>query len=50
MKSLLNLSILSLTIVLVSCGTGSSSSKNKIDNTIKMYQTNSDTSIKIEIE
>ena len=50
MKSLLNLSVLSLTIVLVSCGTGSSSSKNKIDDTIKMYQTNSDTSIKIEIE
>ena len=49
MKSLLNLSVLSLTIVLVSCGTGSSSSKNEIDDTIKMYQTNSiDTSIKIE--
>ena len=49
MKSLLSLSVLSLTIVLVSCGTGSSSSKNEIDNTIKIYQTNSiDTSIKIE--
>ena len=49
MKSLLSLSILSLTIVLVSCGTGSSSSKNEIDDTIKIYQTNSiDTSIKIE--
>ena len=49
MKSLLNLSVLSLTIVLVSCGTGSSSSKNEIDDTIKIYQTNSiDTSIKIE--
>ena len=49
MKSLLNLSVLSLIIVLVSCGTGSSSSKNEIDDTIKMYQTNSiDTSIKIE--
>ena len=44
------MSVLSLTIVLVSCGTGSSSSKNEIDDTIKMYQTNSDTSIKIEIE
>jgi len=50
MKSLLSLSILSLTIVLVSCDTGTSSSKNEIDDTIKMYQTNSDTSIKIEIE
>ena len=50
MKSLLNLSVLSLTIILVSCGTDSSSSKNEIDDTIKMYQTNSDTSIKIEIE
>ena len=50
MKSLLSLSVLSLTIVLISCGTGSSSSKNEIDDTIKMYQTNSDTSIKIEIE
>lgn len=49
MKSLLSLSVLSLTIVLVSCGTGSSSSKNEIDDTIKIYQTNSiDTSIKIE--
>ena len=49
MKLLLNLSVLSLTIVLVSCGTGSSSSKNEIDDTIKIYQTNSiDTSIKIE--
>ena len=49
MKSLLNLFVLSLIIVLVSCGTGSSSSKNEIDDTIKMYQTNSiDTSIKIE--
>lgn len=49
MKLLLNLSILSLTIVLVSCGTGSSSSKNEIDDTIKIYQTNSiNTSIKIE--
>lgn len=49
MKSLLNLSVLSLTIMLVSCGTGSSSSKNEIDDTIKIYQTNSiDTSIKIE--
>ena len=49
MKLLLSLSILSLTIVLVSCGTGSSSSKNEIDDTIKIYQTNSiDTSIKIE--
>ena len=44
------MSVLSLTIVLISCGTGSSSSKNEIDDTIKMYQTNSDTSIKIEIE
>lgn len=50
MKSLLNLSVLSLTIVLVSCGKGSSSGENEIDDTIKMYQTNSDTSIKIEIE
>ena len=49
MKSLLSLSILSLTIVFVSCGTGSSSSKNEIDDTIKIYQTNSiNTSIKIE--
>ena len=49
MKSLLNLSVLSLTIMLVSCGTGSSSSKNEIDDTIKICQTNSiDTSIKIE--
>ena len=49
MKSLLNLFVLSLTIILVSCGTGSSSSKNEIDDTIKIYQTNSiDTSIKIE--
>ena len=49
MESLLSLSVLSLTIVLVSCGTGSSSSKNEIDDTIKIYQTNSiDTSIKIE--
>jgi len=49
MKLLLSLSILSLTIVLVSCGTGSSSSKNEIDDTIKIYQTNSiNTSIKIE--
>ena len=49
MKWLLSLSVLSLTIVLVSCGTGSSSSKNEIDDTIKIYQTNSiDTSIKIE--
>ena len=49
MKSLLSLSVLSLTIVLVSCGTGSSSSKNEIDDTIKIYQTNSiNTSIKIE--
>ena len=49
MKSLLNLSVLSLTIILVSCGTGTSSSKNEIDDTIKIYQTNSiDTSIKIE--
>ena len=49
MKSLLNLFVLSLIIILVSCGTGSSSSKNEIDDTIKIYQTNSiDTSIKIE--
>lgn len=49
MKLLLSLSVLSLTIVLVSCGTGSSSSKNEIDDTIKIYQTNSiNTSIKIE--
>ena len=49
MKLLLSLSILSLTIVLVSCGTVSSSSKNEIDDTIKIYQTNSiNTSIKIE--
>ncbi len=52
MKSLLNLSVLSLIIILVSCGIGRSSgeNENEIDDTIKMYQTNSDTSIKIEIE
>ena len=48
MKSLLNLFVLSLIIILVFCGTGSSSgeNENEIDDTIKMYQTNSDTSIK----
>ena len=54
MKSLLNLSVLSLTIVLVSCGTGSSSSKkylNANDTTPSSYNIVKDTiTPKISVE